>query len=449
MSLRRPAAALVLVLSAASTAVLRAQEIRFNAVPYRLENGLKVLAVEDHTVPAISYYTFFRVGSRNERPGRTGISHLFEHMMFNGAKKYGPGEFDRQIESRGGFSNAFTAEDLTGYHESFPSDALEVVIDMEADRMAALRLGEESLTSEREIVKEERRVSVDNDVEGSMDELLRATAYLAHPYQWPVVGWMADLDAITVADCEAYFRTHYAPNNAVIVVVGDFKPERLIALINKAYGAIPTQPPAAPVVNDEPPQQGERRAVLKKAAQLPAIELAYHVPATSSAEVYALDLLQIILGSGDSSRLRRRLVHEQELATRVSADNEWRVDPSTFVIYAEARPGVTAEALEAALHAEIERAAREGVTESELRKAKNIRTTSQVRQLKTNDDKAATLGLFEIYFGGYQKLFTVLKSYEAVKREDVQKAAARYLTADNRTVVTLVPQEAGPEEVAP
>jgi predicted Zn-dependent peptidase len=447
MILRRTAAALALALSGSALAI-QAQEIRFNAVPYRLDNGLRVLAVEDHTVPVISYYTFFRVGSRNERPGRTGISHLFEHMMFNGAKKYGPGEFDRQIESRGGFSNAFTAEDLTGYHESFPSDALEVVVDMEADRMAGLQIAEESLASEREVVKEERRVSVENDVEGSIDELLRASAYLAHPYQWPVVGWMADLDAITVADCEAYFKTHYAPNNAIIVVVGDFKPERLIALISKAYGTIASQPPAPAVVKNEPPQQGERRAVLKKAAQLPAVAVAYHVPGTTSAEVYALDLLQIILGSGDSSRLRRRLVHEQELATRVSANNEWRVDPSIFTIYAEARPGVAAETLEAALHAEIERAVREGVTDAELRKAKNIRTTSQVRELKTNDGKAATLGLFEIYFGGYQKLFTVLKNYEAVQKTDVLKAA-RHLTADNRTVITLVLQDAGPGEAAP
>jgi predicted Zn-dependent peptidase len=445
---RRLPAALVPALLA-SVVALRAQEIRFNAVPYRLENGLKVLAVEDHTVPSVSYYTFFRVGSRHERPGRTGISHLFEHMMFNGAKKYGPGEFDRQIESRGGFSNAFTAEDLTGYHESFPSDALELVIDMEADRMAALQISEAMLASEREVVKEERRVGVENDVEGAMDELLRATAYLAHPYQWPVVGWMADLDAITVADCEAYFRTHYAPNNATIVVVGDFKPDRLIALVSKAYGAIPAQAAAPAVVSNEPPQQGERRALLKKAAQLPAVAVAYHVPGTSAAEVYALDLLQILLGDGDSSRLRRRLVHEQELATRVHVSNEWRLDPSTFVIYAEARPGVGAEDLEAALNTEIERVAREGVSEGELRKAKNIRTTSQVRQLKTNDGKAQALGMFEIYFGAYQRLFAVLKSYEAVQRAEVVAAAQRYLTPDNRTVVTLVPQAAAPPAEAP
>jgi predicted Zn-dependent peptidase len=440
--------AALLATLAASATPLRAQEIRFNVVPYRLENGLKVLALEDHAVPAISYYTFFRVGSRNERPGRTGISHLFEHMMFNGAKKYGQGVFDRQLESRGGSSNAFTVEDVTVYYESFPADALDLVIDMEADRMAALAVSEESLASEREVVKEERRLRVDNDVPGAMGELLLATAYVAHPYQWPVVGWMADLDAITVPDCQDYFRTHYAPNNATIIIVGDFKPDRAIEAINKAYGPIPQQSPAPPTVRDEPPQAGERRALLKKAAQLPAVTVAYHVPGAQESEVYALDLLETILAAGDSSRLRRVLVYEKELATEVRATNQWRIDPSTFDLYAEAKPGVEAQALEAALLAEVERVAREGVSEEELRKAKNIRTTSLVKSLKTNSGKAEQIGTYEILFGGYQRLFGAAKAYEAVGRVDVVKAAAQYLKTDNRTVVTLVPTAAAAGEVA-
>src|SRR5438876_8021177 len=184
-----------------------------------LANGLQVRLLPDRGLPIATLYSFFRVGSRNERPGITGTSHLFEHMMFNGAKKYGPKEFDLQMESRGGSSNAFTTQDLTAYYESFPSEALDLVVDMEADRMAALRIAPDILNSEREVVKEERRLSLDNDVFGAPYELLLATAYLAHPYQWSVVGWMADLDAITVADCEAYFRTYYAPNNATIVIV--------------------------------------------------------------------------------------------------------------------------------------------------------------------------------------------------------------------------------------
>jgi len=422
-----------------------AQDIRFNVVPYKLDNGLKILALEDHSVPGLSYYTVYRVGSRNERPGRTGISHLFEHMMFNGSKKFGPGIFDRTIESKGGVSNAFTTEDITVYYESIPSEALDVVVDMEADRMAALTLTEEMLNKERDVVKEERRLRTDNDLQGAMLELLAGTAYLAHPYRWPVVGWMADLDAITVADCQDYFRAHYAPNNATIILVGDFKPDRAIALIGKAYGAIPAQPATSPIVRDEPEQQGERRVTLKRAAQLPAVAFAYHVPETASDDVFALDLLEILLTEGESSLLNKRLVYEQELATHVESENIWRVDPSLFVIYAEAKPGVTAAALETALSAELDGLAQKEMSDAALQKARNIRTTRQVKALKTSGGKAEQLGLFEVYFGGYARLFTILKSYDAVTKADLRRVAARYLKADNRTIVTLVPAESGGE----
>ncbi len=433
----------VTCLALSASAPLRAQEIRFNVVAYRLDNGLKVLALEDHTIPTISYYTFFRVGSRDERVGRTGISHLFEHMMFKGAKKYGPGEFDRQMESRGGYSNAFTTEDMTAYHETFPAEALEQVIDMEADRMASLQISEENLKSERDVVKEERRLRYDNDIFGSMYELLQAQAYLAHPYHWPVIGWMADLDAITVADCQDYFRTHYAPNNATIVLVGDLKAERSIDLIGKAYGAIPAQAAPPAVVRNEPPQQGERRAILRKAAQAPAVALAYHIPAASVPDVFALDLLEILLGRGDSSRLVRSLVYEKELATQVIVESPWRLDPSLFLIDAEAKPGVAPEALEAALTEEIELLGREEVADAELQKAKNIRTTSQVKDLKTSDGKADQLGRFDLVLGSYQRLFSALKTYDAISKADLKGVAARYLRRDNRTVVTLVPTSVG------
>src|SRR5262245_64967345 len=294
MTVLARAALLAGILSAFAGAAA-AQELRFPVVQYRLDNGLKILTLEDHSVPAMSYYTLFRVGSRNERPGRTGISHLFEHMMFNGSRKFGPEVFDRTLEGKGGVSNAFTTEDVTVYFESFPSDALATVVEMEADRVAALVIGEEGLSHEREVVKEERRLRTDNDIEGAMLELLQGIAYLAHPYQWPVVGWMPDLDAITVKDCEDYFRAHYAPNNATIVLVGDFKPERAIDLISKAYGSIPSQPATEAVVRDEPEQQGERRALLRRAAQLPAVTVAYHVPPTSSSDIFALDLLETLL----------------------------------------------------------------------------------------------------------------------------------------------------------
>ena len=436
-----------LLLLAASGAPAGAQAVRFQVAETRLDNGLKVLVIEDHSVPAVTYFTFFRVGSRNERPGRTGISHLFEHMMFNGARKYGRGEFDQRLEARGGVSNAFTAEDVTGYFETFPSDALELVVDMEVDRMEALQISGESLKSEREVVKEERRLRLDNDVRGAMDELLGATAYLAHPYGWPVVGWRADLDAITVEDCREYFKVHYAPNNAVIVIAGDVDKDQAFALVRKAYSGLKALalPPA--VVQNEPAQRGERRAALAKPAQLPAVSVAFHVPGTLVPDdVYALDLVETLLGAGDSSRLTRRLVRERELATSVAVSNAYRIDPSLFSISAEARPGVAIEKLESALHEELALLVREPVPEQELQKARNIRTMSLVRALKTSSGKAEQLGLNEIYFGSYQQLFGAAEKYQAISREAIASVVARTFRADNRSVVTLVPT---PEQADP
>jgi zinc protease len=423
-----------------------AQEIRLNVVPYRLENGLKVLVLEDHGVPAVSYYTFFRVGSRNEQPGRTGLSHLFEHLMFGGTPRHGAGDFDTAIESRGGESNAFTSEDMTVYHESFPSEALPLVVGLEADRMAGLRLTAESLASEREVVKEERRASTDESLEGALFEALQATAYAAHPYQWPVIGWPADLDAITVADLEAYFRIHYAPNNATVVVVGDVKPDRAIALIGDAYKSIPPQKPAPAVVRNEPSQEGERRVILRRPAQLPAVAIAWHIPGTDSPDVFALDLAEVILGQGDSSRLHRALVIEKELATTVGVISDRRIDPSIFFLYAEARPGVEVADLEAAIHDQIAAFVAAGPGEPEVRKAKNTATVSLVRSLKTNSGKAEQIGMFETYFGSHTRLFSAPRDYETLTAADVKRVAARYLVPDNRTVGVLVPR---PEAAAP
>jgi len=428
------------VVLAACSGLATAQEIRLNVVAYRLENGLKVLVLEDHGVPAVSYFTFFRVGSRNEQSGRTGLSHLFEHLMFGGTPRHGAGEFDNAIESRGGESNAFTTEDLTVYHEDFPSDALPMVVGLEADRMAGLQLTPAGLASEREVVKEERRMRTDEDLEGALFEMLQATAYVAHPYQWPIVGWPADLEAITVPDLEAYFRTHYAPNNATIVVVGDVRPDKAIALIGDAYKGIPSQKAATPVVRDEPPQEGERRVMVKRPAQLPAVAIAWHIPGSDHADIFALDLAQVILGHGDSSRLHRALVIDKELATQVGVVSDWRVDPSLFFLYAEAKPGVDPAALETAIHEQIAAFAAAGPGEGEIRKAKNTATVSLVRSLKTNSGKAEQIGTFDAYFGSHTRLFSAPRDYEAVSAADIRRVVANYLMPDKRTVAVLVPR---------
>src|ERR671928_524107 len=210
----------------------------FPVQEHELPNGLQIRLLPDRSLPIATLYSFFRVGSRNERPGITGISHLFEHMMFNGSRKYGPKEFDRKLEAAGGTSNAYTSTDITAYYEDFAAEALPLVLDLEADRMASLVIDDDSLQREREVVKEERRFRTDNDIDGMMDEALGALAFVAHPYRWPVVGWMTDLNRITRADCERYFRTYYAPNNCTVVLVGDFEPGEALRNIEKLYGAI-------------------------------------------------------------------------------------------------------------------------------------------------------------------------------------------------------------------
>src|SRR5213082_195885 len=229
-------------------------EREFPVAEHALENGLQIRLLPDRSLPVATLYSFFRVGSRNERPGITGISHLFEHMMFNGSKKYGPKEFDRKLEAAGGSSNAYTSNDLTAYYEDFASDALPLVLDLEADRMASLTIDDGSLAREREVVKEERRFRTDNDIDGMMDEALSALAFLAHPYRWPVVGWMSDLDLISRQDCERYFRTYYAPNNCTLFLAGDFERDAALKSIERLYGQVPAGDGLPPVPTGEPPQ---------------------------------------------------------------------------------------------------------------------------------------------------------------------------------------------------
>src|SRR6266849_1646098 len=243
----------------------------FPVQEHALGNGLQIRLLPDRGLPIATLYSFFRVGSRNERPGITGISHLFEHMMFNGSKKYGPKEFDRRLETAGGTSNAYTSTDVTAYYEDFAAEALPLVLDLEADRMASLIIDDDSLQREREVVKEERRFRTDNDLDGMMDEALSSLAFQAHPYRWPVVGWMSDLNRITRQDCERYFRTYYAPNNCTVLLVGDFDPADALKRIDKLYGTVRRGEPLPEVPGGEPPQKGERRAIIHYPAQAPAL----------------------------------------------------------------------------------------------------------------------------------------------------------------------------------
>ncbi len=420
---------------------------QFPVIEHRLANGLQVRLLRDATVPTITYYTFYKVGSRNERNGVTGISHLFEHMMFNGSARFGPKEFDRQLESRGGYSNAFTTNDMTAYYEDFDRDALPLVIDLEADRMRALRINDESLASEREVVKEERRYRVDNDIGGMVDEELDALAFVAHPYHWPVIGWMGDINAITRTDCEQYFRTYYAPNNAVIYAVGDLDPDTAFALIEKGYSDIPSGPPLPKVETFEPEQRGERRGQIHYPAQAPTVAIAYKAVPASDPASPALDIIQAVLSIGDGARLQRELVRKKEVATSVSAYFEWRIDAGLFKVAMEIPPGRKPSKAIEALDVEIARLQDEPLSSAELARAQNILRGQSLRTLATHNGKAHMMGEHELLFGSWRELFGMLDRYQKVTARQVQEAARKFLVPQHRSVVELVPTAAdGSEE---
>jgi zinc protease len=436
--------------AATQRASLAAPEARIET--RTLKNGLKIIVWPVPTNPSVSLYTWFRVGSRNERPGITGLSHFFEHMMFNGAKKYGPGEFDRVMEAHGGRNNAYTSEDVTVYQDWFPPSALETIFDLEADRLAHLSIAPSVVESERGVVYSERRSSVDNNVQGALHEQVQSTAYVAHPYQIPVIGWPSDIEGWTQQDLERYFRTYYAPNNATLIVVGAVTPENIFALSEKYLEPIASQPAPEPVHTVEPVQQGERRVLLRKVAQAPMLQMAFHGPRARDEEAPALELLMRILTDGDSSRLHRRLVEEERVAIEVEGWADGGFDPSLAWLIVGLPPGGDTARVEALLDEELARVGTEAVSDAELRKAKNIVVAGFWRQLETNSGRAQALGSYEVFHGDWKTLFRAPERYEAVTREQVREVAARLLRRDNRTVGVLVPEKAAGEakqEVAP
>jgi zinc protease len=436
----RRAAACVVATVALAAGSGAAVAVELPVVEYRLPNGLHLLVHEDHAAPVAATYLFYRSGSGNEQVGRTGIAHLFEHMMFNGGKKYGPGQFDELIEANGGSTNGYTTRDFTAYFQEFPREALDLILDLEADRMGNLALTAANLEQERGIVKEERRLRVDNDVTGAMYEQLYLTALVASPYRWNPVGFMADLDAITLADAQAYFARYYAPNNATLVLSGDLEPEAARRAVARAFGHIRSGEPPAPVVNVEPPQRGARRAIVRMEAALPAVLRGYPGVAVTDPDRPALDVLDALLSTGESSRLHRRLVYDAEVATTIGTGLDWSPYPGLISIYAQARPGREAEALEREVDAVLAAIGREPPADAELRKAKNLLLAYYVRGMKTVGGKANRLGFFATVFGDYRALFGIDTAWEAVTAADVARVARTYLVAERSTTVVLVPE---------
>jgi zinc protease len=407
-----------------------------------LDNGLTLLMLEDRATPVVSFQMWVHVGSRDEAR-YTGLAHLFEHMMFKGSKNIPPEEHAKLVQARGGRLNAFTSNDFTVYFEDIPPEALPLVIDLEAERVAHLDISQGTLTSEREVVIEERRLRTDDSPEGRAFEALLATTFQAHPYRWPVIGWRSDLDAATVEAAREFFDTYYVPNNITIAVVGDFDSEPTRARIEKAFGSLR---PGVVVRNptQEPEQQGERRAIVYFDVRAPLLAAAWHAPPTGHADGPALDVLSQILSDGRSSRLYRSLVYDKQQALFAQGAYWEMVDAGVFYAFAGVRPDADIGAVERDFFAEIARLRTEPVSAAELEKAKRQLEVSLVNGLRTNHALASRIGRDYATFGRIRPLSERMAAIQAVTADDVKAVAQRYLVDAQRTVVHVVP--APPED---
>jgi zinc protease len=411
--------------------------IQFPVEKYQLKNGLTVLLHQDRSVPIISYHTWFRVGSKDEEKGLTGLAHLFEHMMFKGAKRYSGDDFDRILQMNGAINNAFTSHDYTGYYENLPSSRLELVIDIESDRMQNLVVDQKNLDSEREVVREERRYRVDNNPTGILFEEVFRTAFQVAQYRWPVIGSMEDLTNVTPENATRFYRTFYAPNNAVVVLAGDFEVDQAKRLIERYYGGIPSQPLPNRVFTPEPPQTAPRAQRLTKEVQSGYLALAYVVPEAGSDDAFALDLLATILGQGRSSRLYQRLVHREQSALFVSASNMSLQKSGLFYIFAGAKPGVSINRIEESIRRSLWYPQNQNVTEAELQAAKNQTIKAYVDGLKTIHGRAQSLAHNEVIFGDHRNLFRDLDRYQKVTIADVRRVAQTHLKKERSNLVVL------------
>jgi zinc protease len=419
-------------------------QIQFPVEKQVLDNGLTVLISEDHSAPVVSFQMWYHVGSKNERPGITGISHLCEHMMFRGSKNLGPEEHSRIVQANGGVDNAGTSFDYTMYYEKLSSDKLELAMSLESERLKYLTPTDQNFPSERDVVAEERRMSVDNSPYGVVFEQLLNSAFTAHPYHWHVLGFMSDIQNITVDDLKQHYKTYYLPSNATAVVAGDVKPKEAMQLVEKYFGDIPFQPAPKQVGTVEPEQKGERISYVHKIGQMPAFAVGYHIPEFGHPDIYPLTVAARILFTGQSSRLYQRMVYQDQSALAVSGDCFSLEDPGLFFAFAVMQQGQSAQDGEETLFSELERLKTEPVSQQELAKAKNQLESEFVFGLQSVSDKGEQIGYYQTILGDYSRLFEEADRYQAVTAQDVMRVAQQYFGENNRTVAVLVPDM--PEE---
>jgi zinc protease len=410
---------------------------------YKLKNGLQILLTKDPSAPVIAYHTWFRVGSRHERPGKTGLAHLFEHLMFGAMEGLPPGQFDHRMEALGADNNASTWLDFTQYQEAFPRQHLGKIVRLEALRMHRLTIGEPELVAEKDVVMNERRFRVDDDVDGTIDEALWKTAFREHPYRWPTIGWMEDIVAFEVKDCMDFYRTYYSPGNACLVLVGDFSEEGALGAISQAYGTLP--PAVLPIEQPavEPAQTEERRLELFLPTTTEKLTVGYRGPSLGDPEHVWLTLLMEVLAGGPASRLKKRLIRDEPAASDIRASVGPHRDPSLIEFSFAARQDVSAERLLAVLDEEIARLHQAPPSQEELERAQARSKLHLLSGLESADGKASTIGFYETVVRRPSAAFERLELMSRAELGDLWRVARKYLRPQERTVIIAKLKAAG------
>jgi len=435
----------LLFMLAGAAAAQTARTMRVDMKETRLPNGLRVITVEDHSAPVIALDITYNVGSRDERQGRTGFAHLFEHMMFKGSENVGTGEHFYLVFNNGGNMNGTTNEDRTTYFEALPSNQLDLALYLEADRMRSLVINRANLDNQRNAVQEERRLGVDNQPYGQSGEILQGLIYDNFAYKHTVIGSMDDLNAATVEDVASFFKTYYAPNNAVLTLVGDFKTAEAVKKIKDYFGNIPKQPAPPPVDMTEPEQKAERRAAVDDAlARLPQIDIAFKAVSGNTPDFYALQVLSAALQGGQSSRFYQSLVKEKQMVTNIFGFIDEKRGPGAFYISATVRQGVKPADVEAAIYAEIDRLKKDGVADWEIQKAKNTTRRNFINSMQSSLSRAINISVWSVYYNDPNLINTRLDKVSAVTKDDVMRVANKYLVPAYRTVVVTTPKKAAP-----
>jgi zinc protease len=433
------AAATLTVALAPVHAAVRPPKLQYQMMT--LGNGLRVILSEDHSTPIVHVSVTYHVGSKNERAGRTGFAHLFEHMMFKGSKNVEPESHTSIIASVGGRSNAFTTEDETVFWQTLPSHYLPLALWLEADRMATLRVDDEAFRREREVVKEERRMRVENQPYGRLSEIIFDHAFMTHPYKHPTIGSMVDLEAASIADVREFHSTYYVPENATVTIVGDFDAEQTLQMVNQYFARVPkAKRPVPRDIPKEPEQTKERRAVVEEAWPLPAVVVAYHITYDGNPDAYPLHIAGKILSDGQSARITQELVYKKRLALTAFGSANIIEDPNLFYAVAIVQPGQTPEAAERALITEFEKMALQPITDGELQRAKNQFARDYIVSRESNEDKARHLAHAAVIHNDITTADGEFDIFMNVTRADVQRVAKTYFTPNNRVVLHILPK---------